>query len=92
MSLLNERMVEYEFRNQARLANHPARFTTAEIDKLKEIFAATLWAVFLHYQEQEVSIKIWFFRKKFKLKALYNVFEYILGPVPLDKGTRIEGL
>lgn len=41
-----------------------------------------VWAVAIQHQDETFTLRVWFFRKTFKIRDLFPVFELILGPAP----------
>lgn len=53
------------------------------LDAIKTVVTDLLWAWIDAHQDMPFTLKVWFFRKTFKIGDLDPVFEILLGPRPM---------
>lgn len=42
-----------------------------------------IWLIIADHKDDQFTLKVWFFKKTFKISDLYGVFELVLGPPPV---------
>ena len=60
-------------------ASNRLNLSSATTNALKDF----IWLIIKDHAEDEFTLKVWFFRKTFKIRDLYPVFELVLGPPPV---------
>jgi hypothetical protein len=60
-------------------ASSKLNISSATTNALKDF----IWMVIADHKDDEFTLKVWFFRKTFKIGDLYSVFELVLGPPPI---------
>jgi hypothetical protein len=51
--------------------------------KVRDTIRILIWRWIEENAEERVTLRIWIFRKDFRIKELYEVFAIVLGPRPI---------
>lgn len=60
-------------------AGQRLNLSPAMLQALKDL----VWLVISEHEDDEFTLKVWFFRKTFKIRDLEGVFRLVLGPPPV---------